>query len=268
MRRSRWLVAGWLVAGALGAQAAPPVVQAAPPRDTGEANPRAAQPERPTVATHAGTVARGYVEFETGLEVDQGPDAASNHITTIVTKIGLAPRLQLSLFASGSNPDGGRTGFGDFAVGVKWRALEDHPLLGDFALLPVVKLPTGSVARGIGTGSTDASLWLISSRDVGPIHSDLNVAYTWRSDDLNAPRQQLLWTVSFGGSITSTLGWNAEWYGYPGLSGSDATSGLLVGPTWQATEAVVFDIGTIIPVTRAQPHALYLGVTANAGRIF
>ena len=32
------------------------------------ANPRAVQPERPTVATHAGTVAPGYMELEEGGE--------------------------------------------------------------------------------------------------------------------------------------------------------------------------------------------------------
>jgi glucose-1-phosphate thymidylyltransferase len=33
-------------------------------------DPRAVQPERPTVATHAGTVAPGWVELETGVEFD------------------------------------------------------------------------------------------------------------------------------------------------------------------------------------------------------
>jgi hypothetical protein len=227
------------------------VAQAQAPRDSIGADPRAAQPERPTVATHAGTVARGYVEFETGLEADRGPGSANNHITTLATKVGLAPRVQLSVFVSGSTPDGGRTGFGDAAVGVKWRLVEDHPVLGDFAVLPIVKLPTGSVARGTGTGSTDASLWLVSSRDLGPVHLDMNLAYTWRSSDANAPREQWLWTASFSGTIGGPVGWEAEWYGYPGTAGSAVTSGLLLGPTWQVRATTVLDAGIIVPVTRA-----------------
>ena len=82
------------------------VAQAQAPRDTTSTDPRTAQPERPTVATHAGTVARGYVEFEGGLEADRGPGSASNHITTLVTKVGLAPRVQLSLFVNGSTQIG------------------------------------------------------------------------------------------------------------------------------------------------------------------
>ena len=180
-------------------------------------------------------------EFEAGLEGDRGPGSASNHITTLVTKVGLAKHVQLSLFVNGSTPDGDRTGFGDAAVGVKWRLVEDHPLFGDFALLPIVKVPTGSVARGTGTGSTDASLWLISSRDLGPVHVDLNVAYTWRNSDTNAPREQWLWTASFGGSLGGPVGWGAEWYGYPAFAGSDVTSGLLLGPTWQVRATTVLD---------------------------
>ena len=42
-----------------------------PPAPTvGADDPRAVQPERPSVATHAGTVAPGYVEIESGIERD------------------------------------------------------------------------------------------------------------------------------------------------------------------------------------------------------
>ena len=44
--------------------------QSPPPKDSAASDPRLVQPERPTIATHAGTVARGFVELEDGGEWD------------------------------------------------------------------------------------------------------------------------------------------------------------------------------------------------------
>jgi len=258
-----------LVVAAVGSLRAQAPAAPAKPDSAKATDPHTAQPERPTVATHAGTVARGWVELEAGLEADRGPGDASNHITTLVTKIGVGTSTQLSIGINGSTPDGGRTGFGDLSVGLKMRLLEDYPVLGDFAIQPSLKLPTGSLSRGTGTGTTDASLLLISSRDVGPVHIDLNAGYTRRSGDgSDAPRDQWLWTASFGGAIAGKASWTAELYGYPGSGGNATQVGLLFGPTLAVYDWLVLDIGAIVPLTNAQPHALYLGATYNVGKIF
>ena len=124
-------------------------------------NPRAVQPERPTVATHAGTVAPGYFEIETGFERDQAGHAMELFNPNVL-KFGLASHVQLSL-AGALYRDAGASGTGDFEIGVKWRLLDNAPVLGGFAIFPAVKLPTGSIRYGSGTGTTDASLLLISS---------------------------------------------------------------------------------------------------------
>ena len=245
---------------------------AAKPDSAKPRDPHAAQPERPTVATHAGTVARGWIEVEAGLEADNGIGDSGNHITTIVTKFGVAENKQLSVYINGSTPDGGRTGFGDLAVALKWRLREDHAILGDFAIQPMIKFPTGSLTRGTGTGTTDASLLLISSRDVGPVHIDLNTGFTLRSGNgSDAPTSQFVWTASFGGMVIEKLGWVAELYGYPGTggkSGAPPLAGFLFGPTFAATEWLVLDAGVIAQVAGNQPHAVYLGATYNVGKVF
>src|SRR5947207_3707365 len=77
------------VGGSLGAQAGPP--------DSTARNPHAVQPERPTVATHAGTVARGWVELEEGAEWDKAPDGSRSFFAPTNLKIGLASHAQLNL---------------------------------------------------------------------------------------------------------------------------------------------------------------------------
>src|SRR6185312_15403736 len=128
------------------------------------------------------------------------------------------------------------SGIGDIAAALKWRVLDDAPLLGDFAIMPGVKAPTGSAARGTGTGTTDATLLLISSHDLGPVGLDVNVGYTQRTGNgRDAPTTATLWTVSLGGPFHGALGWVAECYGYPGTSGSAGQApivALLGGPTY------------------------------------
>jgi hypothetical protein len=237
----------------------------------GQANPHAVQPERPTVATHAGTVARGWFEIETGVERDQvGPGRSIATPTTL--KLGIASHAQLSIWGSVPQPDSSSFGPGDLFVGVKWRLLDDAPIVGDFAILPSIKVSTGSVSAGRGTGTTDGSLLLISSHDFSGVAMDVNVGYTRRSGNgSQAPRTATLWTVSFGGPAVKRLGWVAELYGYPGTSGPSGQAPIvafLAGPSYQAAEWLEFDAGVIVPVTGPQPHALYAGGVWNVGKVW
>jgi hypothetical protein len=254
-----------LLSGHLRAQA--PVVTPPAARD-----PHTAQPERPTVATHAGTVANGYLEFESGIEFDRGPGSARNTLGNTLVKLGIGTRTQLFAFASASMPDRADGGLGDASIGLKVRLADKHELLGDFAVQGGVKFPSGSVRRGTGTGTTDASVLLISSRDIGAVHVDLNVGYTARDGDgSQAPRGQWLWTASFGGAFSPTVGWTVEVYGYPGTGGAFRVAPsvwLLYGPTFTVRNWLVLDVGAITPVSAPQLHALYAGATYNVGRIF
>ncbi|HEX3866574.1 MAG TPA: hypothetical protein VHV78_07455, partial [Gemmatimonadaceae bacterium] len=232
----------------------------------------AVQPERPTVATHAGTVSPGWFEIETGVERDQYAPARTGASTPTVLKFGIADNVQLSVFGGLSKPPKQSFAVGDAAVGIKWRLIDDAPVVGDFALLPSLKLPTGSSTTGAGTGTTDASLLFISSHDFASTSMDINVGYTHRSGDGNhAPVNATLWTVSFGGALFGAVGYAAECYGYPatsGPAGQRSIVALLGGPTFQIASWLVFDTGIIIPLTGPQPHALYAGAVYNVGQLW
>ncbi len=236
-------------------------------------DPHAAQPERPTVATHAGTVAPGWVELETGVERDH-LDGAHVLLTPTVLKFGIAPRVQLELLGSfqhlsGTLPD--YSGIGDVAAALKWHVLEHAPVLGDFAVQPSLKLPAGSESHGTGTGTTDAGLLLISSHGWGEYALDLNLGYTRRSGDgTAAPKNATLWAVSFGGPVYRKLGWVAELFGYPrttGPAGFEGIVALLTGPSVTIQKWIVLDGGAIVRLTGSQPHVLYAGLTWNIGKL-
>jgi len=234
-------------------------------------DPRAVQPERPTVATHAGTVAPGYLEIEAGVEHDRFSPSLSSSIAPVVFKFGAASHVQISAFTSVlRNPAG--TSIGDFALGAKVRVLDDAPILGDFAILPAIKFPTGSTDKGAGTGTTDGSLLLISSHDFGAVDLDLNAGITRRGGDGTvAPKTASVWAVSFGGAFSEQLGWVWEFYGYPGTSGPAGAApivAILAGPTFRVRNSLALDFGGIFPIRGPQPHALYVGGVQNVGRIW
>lgn len=234
-------------------------------------DPRAAQPERPTVATHAYTVAPGYLEIEAGVQ-DARPRSTSQFVAPLVAKIGLVPRLQLELqggYVRSAAPGATTAGATDLAVALKQRLLEGAPVVHDFSVQGSVKFATG--AREVGTGTTDASVLLISSRPIGAAELDLNAGYTHRSGDgAAAPTSATLLTASLGSPISGPMGGVVELFGYPGTGGAAGMStqmGFLFGPTLQVKPWLVLDAGAILNVRNLGANAIYAGVTYNAGRV-
>lgn len=226
-------------------------------------NPHAAQPERPTVATHAGTVAPGWFEIETGVERDRVAAGITSLATPTLLKFGVASRVQFDISITTVRASANQSmGIGDGGIGVKWRLAEGLPVLGDFAVQPSIKFPTGSVNRGTGTGTTDASLLLISSHVLGPVALDVNAGMTRHDDGSSAG----LWTVSTGTTINGPFAWAAELFGSPGLSGSRPSAGFLTGPTFAVHPWFVVDAGLIATAAGLQPSAFYAGLTWNVGR--
>jgi hypothetical protein len=242
---------------------------AAPMRAQDAPDPRAAMPERPTVATHAWTVAPGYLELESGFEWDRNPDGSHALSTPTVVKVGLAPRVQLGILATLNRPPAGELGVGDLAVAVKLRLADSLPVLGAVAVLPTLKLPLADQTHG--TGTTDVSLLLISSHQIGPVSVDLNAGYTRRSGDgSRAPRNATVWTAAGAVPVAGAVGFTAELFGYPATSGPTGSPGivaLLGGPTFEITPSWIVDFGGIAGLTGPQPDAIYGGLVYNFGRL-
>ena len=231
-------------------------------------DPRQVQPERPSVATHAGTVAPGYLEIETGAEADRNVD--DTHVFTVPSelKVGLAPRAQLSVLLPIARATGIPLGAGDLSAGVKWRLIDGDGPLQRFAMLPFVKFPTGGDR---GTKTSDIGLILIDSRSIGPASLDLNVGITEHGGNgSTVPRTTTFWTASGGFPVAGAVGWQLECFGFPGThgpAGSPPTVAVLTGPTLGAWRTLALDAGIIIPVAGHEPHGVYAGLVTNVGRI-
>jgi hypothetical protein len=248
----------------------PAAAQAAAP-----ANPHAAQPERPTVATHAYTVAPGWIEIEAGAQRQKEGALADRLAVPVVVKIGLGERLQLGLapgWQREAEGGGAEAGITDLLVAVKWRLTEDAPVVGAFAVQPAVSFPTGSADSGRGSGKAAFNVLMISSHRFGPLSLDVNAGYTrLGGESASAPRDSTVWAVAAALPIAGRVGWAAEIYGYPGTSGPNGSPpvvAVLTGPNLAVGPSLVVDAGAIFDVVRFGGTSVYAGLTWNIGRIW
>ena len=228
-------------------------------------DPRAVQPERPSVATHAGTVAPGYVEIETGVETDRNPNDTHTFLIPTVVKVGMAPRVQLSILAPALRATGVSLGFGDVGAGVKWRLTDGGGLVGRFAIQPSFTWSSGDR----GTGTNAAGLLLIDSHSVGPVSLDLNVGLTRHAGDgTTVPRTTTVWTASSAIPVAGPVGWQLECFGYPGTHGASGSApivAIITGPPGGVWGSRAVDTGLVLPLTGPQPKAWYAGMVVNLG---
>jgi hypothetical protein len=241
----------------------------------GVPDPHVAQPERPTVGTHASTVSPGWLEIEAGFERQPAGRLSSSLAVPLVAKIGLGTRVQLNVAPAWQrDADDSRieSGITDLLLAMKWRLADDVPMLGDFAVQTAVSLPTGSAEAGRGTGSAGLSLLAISSHQLGSVTLDVNAGYTLQGGDGTiVPRHSTLWSVSSGFPIAGRLGWTAELFGLPGTSGPAGTRpvvAFLTGPTLAARGSLVLDAGATFDLIGFGRTAVYGGVTWNVGRLW
>ena len=256
-----------------------PLLLCAPSRAGAQAgalpDPHAAQPERPTVATHAYTVAPGWIEVEAGAQRQQEGATADRLAMPVLLKFGLSRRIQLDL-APGWQRDaesgGARSGLTDFVVGIKWRLADDAPVVGAFAIQSTLSLPTGSPESGRGSGEAAMNVLVISSHRLGPLSLDVNAGYTrLGGESTTAPRDATVWTAAASMPIAGRVGWAAELYGYPGTSGPHGQPpvvALLTGPSLTVSPSLVLDAGAIFDVARFGGTAVYAGLTWNVGRLW
>ena len=241
----------------------------------GAVNPHAAQPERPTVATHAYTVAPGWIEIEAGVQRQQEGALADRIAVPILFKIGVGERLQFDVAPAWQrDAQGGsaQQGLTDLLVGLKCRIADRAPVVGALAIQGTVSLPTGSADAGRGSGKSAVNVLVISSHRLGPLSLDVNAGYTRLGGESPvAPRDSTVWTAATGLPIAGPLGWAAEVFGFPGTSGPNGQApvvAVLTGPTLAVRPSLVVDAGVILDVVRFGGTAAYAGVTWNIGRLW
>jgi hypothetical protein len=232
-------------------------------------------PSRPTVANATDTTPCGVLELEYGLE-RQWPGAAANRDDfSGGLRLGLTNNLDFhwssGVFVHLMNGDGDRTGFGDTWLGMKYRFLgqtKRRPSLGVFYQ---AKVPSASVALGLGSGMVDHSISFLASKDMGKLHFDFNVI------QLLAGRQEATgldhntgFALATWLPVTHRVEMVAEPYGFTLLNQSTpAFASIMLGFNYKLQPRLYLDTGLDIGVTHNAPHKrLYVGVTYAIANLY
>ncbi len=111
-----------------------------------------------------------YLATQGGYDRDRNLAFTAPHVEV---NYGVLPDLQLHLIApmQYARPVGGPAayGYGDTELGAKLRFVHEGELVPQIGTFPLVELPTGDSARGLGAGRTQVLLPLWLQKSLGPL---------------------------------------------------------------------------------------------------
>jgi hypothetical protein len=240
-----------------------------------EEPPIEVNPNRPTFATPALTTQEGVAELEFGLQRTFARDGGTASFTPYLLKLGLLKRLELRIGGNGvlRLAEGGvppATGYADTTFGAQWCYLKDGPGGFDQAVQLTWKDPTGSAARGLGSGKPDTTLMVVLSRDIGAFHVDVNALETWLGQ---APvtgggtTRQTSATVAASRTLDSRWSVTFEVYTIgPSPAGARVVSNLWCAG-YKVSPRLVLDGGVDVGLSHAaQKIAAFAGLTVGLAR--
>jgi len=231
-------------------------------------------PNRPTFATPARTTEEGVLELEAGLQRTEAKDGSRADFEPLLLKLGQTSRFEWRLgwngYLTATAPDGSRVqGFSDPTFGFQWHPLDQDQLGFDGAVGFFHKFATANAAEGLGSGKADDTLILLASRDLGPIHVDMNYLHGWIGQPEGGRAGQNSGTVSASWPLAGSWGMGAEVYSVGPLPGVARDTAFLAYASYQASSRAVFDAGFDHGLSTGAPRwNLFVGVTYGLGRLF
>jgi hypothetical protein len=214
----------------------------------------------PLLTEDPGTQGTGKFELELGAQRDREGGATASLFGPqlsggVLENLDLIVRPTWLDVRGGAEIDG--RGMGDTALGFKWRFLEAGPFA--FGIRADVDLPTGSEAKGLGTGKVAPHAVLIAAWNAEPFAVYANADY--RRDPLVGDRANL-WGGSVAVVLTATERWRfsveAGVFTNPVPSGSATLAVARFGAILTVTPWLDVDVGYQAPLNRAAPDQVVL----------
>ena len=233
------------------------------------------EPDRPDVTNGTHIVDTGLLQVEIGgLYMHAG---ARQHAlgTPVTARVGLFEWLEARVGTDGllTQTDGSSSvsGIGNIQLGAKLRLWADPGGIPVLSILPAVNVPTASAAKGLGSGTADYTLALLTGTDIGRhAHVDVNYGIGRIGAGDSEPRfVQHLVSVSASDAISDN--WNpyveAFWFSRQEVDGVAVTA-VDAGAIYELGARYALDGGVQIGVSRnAPPFAAFGGISIIVGDI-
>ena len=210
---------------------------------------------RPTVADPADITEQGVLELEFGWERDWLPGASRGHSFSGLLKFAAGCNLEIRW---GSDPFvsmGGERGFGDNWLGAQYRFRHQTAHVPALAASYMVKLPSASFTKQLGSGRVDHEFKLLASKDVRSLHFDFNASVLLIGRPLaNGFDHNSEINLAFSRSLKGKLGVTGEIYGDTRLNrGTPAFVSNLWALTYTITPRLIIDSGIDVALTPDAP---------------
>ena len=228
-----------------------------------------ALPCRPTIACTADIVSAGKLEVEAGY-AGRGHGSGFQSSTPVILKLSVTDAWQLQVGTNGFVHEQATAAYvDDVVVAVKYRLTEQDGSRPAMAISVGLGIPTPGAQLGYQPGY-DANVTAYASKDLGPVHADLNLAATLM-DVASARIVQPLAALSLSTEVAGRRlipMIEAYWFGQAGsLAPSD--HGLLMAVGVAATRGVIFDVGGDYGMGgQDRRFTLFVGVTALTSRLW
>jgi hypothetical protein len=213
---------------------------------------------RPLTTDDAGTVEKGKFQMETGFDFTRQDNHDREYTPSLTLTYGLLDSMDLDI-GSGyifSHPkkDKKENGITDTELKLKYRWIDEKDWRPGFAMAGILKCPTASEPKGLGSGKTDFSINTIVTKNLSKrLVLHLNLGYTFIGEhgvnnefNYSAAAQFILsdkWALV--GEIVGVNNFN-------GRKGDDPISGLL-GTYYLISDSLVWDAGVEIGMNKAAP---------------
>ena len=213
---------------------------------------------RPLSTDDAWTVEKGEFQLEAGFDALRQDNHDRAYAPSLTLTYGLLDRMDLGI-GSGyifSHPkeDKRENGIADTELKLKYRWIDEKDWTPAFAMTGILKCPTASESKGLGSGKTDFSINTIATKNLSKrLVLHLNLGYTFigekhANNELNySMAAQFVLTDKWAlvGEIVAVNNLN-------GRHGDDAISALL-GTYYLITNKIIWDAGLEIGISKAAP---------------
>ena len=226
--------------------------------------------DRPHVGTGAHLVAPGEVQFEIG-GLYQSTGERSEGQSPVLVRAGVTQWIELRAGSDGvlTAVDSQRAvhGIGDVQIGAKVRLLGDaaEPVL---SIMPQVNIGVASVEKGLGSGSTDVTVTILTGRELtSRTHVEANYGVGNAGTTAGDRFVQHLATGAVTHATTPRLTTYVElaWWSRQD-SGPSSVSFVDYGGIYALNPRVLVDVGAFNGVTSATPdYGVFGGVSFVVG---
>jgi hypothetical protein len=221
-------------------------------------------PCRPTIACTAELAHPGTVEVEAGGLYRQAGSGSTQRSLPFLIKLTLSHLVQLQVSSNGytvAQGDAPARFFDNAVLGVKLHITDQSDAWPALALSGAVGIPTPAGQQGY-VRAYDAFFTAYASKDLGPVHADLNTALNLFGLDDHPVAQGLL-TLALSTNLPPPFGIMAESYVYSNAAPlAPRDGGFLVALSHTPRKWLTFDVGGDIGFYRlTRAYSLFVGMT-------